>query len=182
MSKSISKEIFTTNGKIDIVEVDTEFGKKTRHTFIPDSQNYMRDRLNKIPVGKKVQVTFSDFETTRSDQQLRYHWVLVGYIAEYNQDTKEETHDAIMRLKFGTKKVKIGKIEVEVRKSVSASARIPKHKMVELIDYDLRICKFLELKVPTKKELGYVDENERVELDREKLYEGLEVPKGDIKI
>lgn len=179
MSKTTNKEIFTVLGTIGTTEVETERGKFTRHTFLPNSQGYMRDNLNKIPVGEKVSVTFSKNIPTRSEAQLAFHWVLMSLISDYVGCTPEEMHDFVMRVKFGTKKIKIGKVEVEVRKSISNSAKMPKHKAVELIDMDLKICKFLELKVPTKKELGYQDETEQI--DNKKFHEGLELPSGDVK-
>src|SRR3990167_9556750 len=98
-SKTI-KEIFTVLGSIGTTKVKTERGEFTRHTFIPNSQDYMRDRLNKIPVGRKISVTFSEEIPTRSQMQLAYHWVLCTLISEHNGDTPDEIHDFIMRLKF----------------------------------------------------------------------------------
>ena len=45
--------------------------------------------------------------------------------------------------------------EIEVRKSISNKAQFPKYMMVELVEFALETCKELEIKVPTKKELGY---------------------------
>lgn len=163
MPKHNRKEIFSVLGEIGETEVTTDRGTYKRHTFIPASQPYMRDRLNKIPLKKKVSVTFFDDIPTRSQQQLAYHFVLLTLISEHTGDSVKDLHDGIMRIKFGTKKIKIMEKEVEVRKSIANDANMPKHKAQELIDFDLEVCKFLELRVPTKSELGYVDENEKVE-------------------
>lgn len=178
MSNPKRKELFTVLGDICLTEVMTDFGKKVRHAFTPNSQAYLRDNLNKIPVGKKISITFYEDVPARSQQQLAYHMVLMGYIADYNQDSKEAMHDGIMRLKFGTRKIKIGNQEVEVRKSASDKAKMPMHKMQELIDYDLEICKFLNIKVPTAEELGYTSNKVETKVDVKKLHEGLEIPKG----
>src|SRR3990167_962197 len=106
MSKQQRKEIFTVLGEIGTTEVTTERGKFTRHTFIPTSQPYMRDRLNKISLKKKVSVTFYEEITTRSDAQLAYYWIILQYLAEYAGYTPEELHNVIMIILFGTKTVK----------------------------------------------------------------------------
>lgn len=130
MAKYGQKEIFTTNGYIDAVKVAGMNTTIQRHTFVPLSQKYLHDCLNRIPRGKKVQVTFSEHVAIRSTQQLRYHMVLMGYIANHSGLTKDETHDAVMRLKFGTKKVKIGDRIIEVRKSLSEEGKLPDRKSV----------------------------------------------------
>ena len=176
MSKHSQKEIFTVLGQIGTTEVVTERGKFTRHTFIPDSQNYMRDRLNKIPVKKKVSVAFSEHIPTRSEGQLAYHFVLCTLISDHTGDSPTEIHEAVMILKFGTKKVKLLGKEIDVRKSISNKAKMPLPMAMDLINFDLEVCKFLELKVPTRKELGYVDETEKI--DNKSLHEGLVLPEG----
>lgn len=142
------KEIFTVIGKMQLTE-----GK---HRFIPNSPSYLADRLSRISLGKEISCMFSEHVPTRSEAQLAYHWVLVHYIAEHCGYTDEEIHDAIMRLKFGTKNVIIGNRKVEVRKSISNKARLPKYMAIELISYDLQLCEELKIKVPTAQELGYI--------------------------
>lgn len=147
------KEIFTANGRIQMVK---DNAGKERKSFVPDSQRYLHDCLNRIsPVGKPVAVTFTEHIATRSDQQLRYHFVLCGYIAEYTGHTKEEIHDCIMRIKFGTKVISLDGHSMHVRKSVAEGSKFPKGDMVELINYDLELCQKLEIVVPSAKELGY---------------------------
>lgn len=92
---------------------------------------------------------------TRTEQQLRYYWVIVGLISEYTGNTEEELHEALMILKFGTKEVKLGKDLVNVRQSISNSARFEKQKMAELIEFALEKAQELEIRVPTRQELGY---------------------------
>ena len=155
MAKYGSKEIFSANGTIGKVETSDNGTVRTRHTFIPSSQRYLWDCLNRIPVGNKVSVTFFGHKATRSSSQLAYHHVLVEYIAKHAGYTHEEMHDAIMRLKFGTKTLEILGKKVEVRKSISEKARMTKSDAVELIDFDLKICAELGINVPTASELGY---------------------------
>lgn len=92
----------------------------------------------------------------RSDSQLRYHFVLVGYLAEHCGYTVEEMHDALMRIVFGEKQVKIGDQTVMVRKSISEKGDLMKSECVELIERDLSFCEELEIIVPTPQELGYL--------------------------
>lgn len=145
MSKN---ELFTAHGVIGMVD-----GKKK---FIPKSPAYVRDQMSKLQVGKNASMTLSETKAIRSPAQLAYHWVLMGYIAEYTGNTKEEMHDAIMRIKFGEKEVRIGNYKVRVRKSVSDEARMAKFDMVDLISFDLELCADLEIRVPTAEELGYI--------------------------
>lgn len=122
------------------------------------SQRYYQHFLNtKTKEGDKGTLTVSLAKPTRSESQLRYYAVIVGMIAEYTGNTWEEMHDCLMILKFGTKKVKLGKDIVNVRKSISNSARFGKLDMVELIEFALEKCFELEIKVPTRQELGYID-------------------------
>lgn len=150
MSKigTTKKELFTALGQVKLVD-----GVKR---FVPDSSDYVRDKFSRMEVGKKLSCTFFDKVPSRSQAQLAYHMILMGYLAEYSGCTREQMHDAVMRLKFGTKKISLMGMEVHVRKSVSDDARFPKYDMVELIDYDLELCKWAEIKVPTREELGYL--------------------------
>lgn len=163
MSKHNRKEIFSVLGEIGETKVTTDQGEFIRHTFLPASQTYMRDRLNKIPLKKKVQVTFFEEMTTRSDAQLAYYWVILNYLSDYTGDTPEELHEVIMVILFGTKTIKFDGQEYKVRKSIANRAKMPKHKMVELISYVIEKCTKFEIKIPSKAELGYVDENEKVD-------------------
>jgi hypothetical protein len=157
MSKATSKEIFSVNGKI--TASPTGRGRE----FTADSEPYLADCLNKLPIGKKVACTFSEENASRSAQQLSYHWVLMKYLSDYTGNTKEEMHDAIMRIVFGTKVIELKNFKVHVRKSIADSARFPKHKMVELTNYDLELCRHFDINVPTAKELGYVTEQDAQE-------------------
>src|SRR3990167_1817970 len=122
------------------------------------SQKYYQNFLNtKTKEGDKGTLTITLAKPTRSEQQLRYYAVIVGLIAEHTGNTWEEMHECLMILKFGTKKVKLGKEEVNVRKSISNSARFNKIDMIELIEFALEKCFDLEIKVPSKQELGYID-------------------------
>ena len=142
------KEIFTVLGKFK----ETPQGRK----FIPNSPRYYRDWCSKMPLDKQFAVSFAQETPSRSDSQLKYHMVLMGYISEYSCCTREEAHDAVMRAKFGTKTVKLGSISQEVRQSVSNKALFPLGYMVELISYDLELCAEMGINVPTAEELGYI--------------------------
>ena len=116
----------------------------------------MKVCVSRLAVGKSVSCTFSESVATRSSAQLAYHYVLMKYLSDETGYTKEEVHDAIMRLKFGTKMVRLGDKTVEVRKSVSDAAKLPKHEMVGLIEFDLETCASLGIHVPTPEQLGYI--------------------------
>lgn len=112
--------------------------------------------FSKLPVGTVGTLTVILKKPTRSEQQLRYYFVLVGFIAEYTGHTDDEIHDALMRLKFGVKEVKLGSDIVEVRKSISNSARMTKTECMELIEFALEKCSELNINVPSKESLGYI--------------------------
>jgi hypothetical protein len=99
---------------------------------------------------------FSEHVPTRSEAQLAYHWVIMGYMSEHTGFTKEEMHDVAMKTVFGVvRKTYNGKV-YECRQSISNSAKLPKYKVVELILWDLQECAKLEIAVPSKEELGYI--------------------------
>lgn len=150
MSKATftKQELFTSIGHVEVVN-----GKKR---FVLNSPDHYQMQLNKAPVGKPIAATFIENKASRSEQQLRYYFVLVGYIADHCGYNKEECHDALMRVKFGTRKIKIAGHVAEVRKSIANKARMPKYQCVELIDFALECCKELGIIVPTAKELGYI--------------------------
>lgn len=151
MSKATRKEIFTVIGEIQLID--------NRHRFVPKSPAFMAANVSRLPIGKKLSCTFYEDVPTRSEGQLAYHWVLMGYIAEHTGFTKDEVHEAVMIKKFGTKKIKLAGEVFVVRRSISNKARFPKPDMVELIMKDLEICNKLEIVVPTAEELGYVTDS-----------------------
>lgn len=142
------KKLFTVLGQVTLVD-----GRKE---FIPSSTGYLQTLMAGMPVGKRLTCTFYDRVPTRSEAQLHYHWVLMGIIAEHTGDTKEELHDAILRIKFGTKLVRLAGHTVQVRKSISNGGRMTVAEVAELIMYDLEICQKLDIHVPTPEELGYI--------------------------
>lgn len=147
--KDNRKQIFTVLGE---VKID---GDKKKFAF--SSPAHYHQLISNLPVGKKLGVTFEEYKASRTQQQLAYHFVLMGYVAEHTGHTKDEMHDFVMRQKFGTKTVTIlGKSE-EVRRSIADAARMPLSDCVELVDFDLALCRGLEIRVPTKEELGYLD-------------------------
>lgn len=142
------QELFTALGEVVVVD-----GRKKLELKSPA---YFQSQIAKAPVGKKLAVTVAEDKATRSRQQLAYYWILVKYIADECGYTTAECHDALMRLKFGTTTVRLGEHTVEVRKSISDIARMPKYEAVELIDYALEVCTELGIHVPTREELGYL--------------------------
>lgn len=153
MSKYTQKEICTVHGTI--VSMKTDHGE--RHTFMPSSLRYLHDCLNRIPIGKKVACLFSEHVPTRSEGQLAYHFVLVGYLCGYTGFTKDEMHDIILRAKFGVKELEFEGKVYEVRRSISERAHMAKSDAVELVNFDLELCAKFDIKVPTKSELGYIE-------------------------
>lgn len=144
----MKKPLFVVLGSIKNIE-----GK---NRFIPKSPDYLQDRLNILKPGKQVSCVFSDDVAIRSRNQLSYHFVLMTYLSEYVGETPTDMHDAVMRLCFGEREIKLGDKVVKVRKSISDGARMPKHECVELISYDLKLCGELGIHVPTAESLGYV--------------------------
>lgn len=143
-----SREIFTAFGLVGLFD-----GQKR---FIPKSSQYVRACMSRIATGKKVTMTISETGAIRSDSQLRYHWVLMGFLADHTGFSKDEMHDAVMRLKFGEKEINLGGRKVMVRKSMSKEARLAKFEAVDLITYDLELCAEMDIRVPTAQELGYL--------------------------
>jgi len=122
-----------------------------------NSRKFYQHFLNtKTKVGDLGTLTISLKKPTRSEAQLRYYWVIVGLIADYCGYNSEELHDALMKLKFGTKKIKVGKDLVEVRKSISNGAKFKKMEMIELVDFALEKAQELDIHVPSRQELGYL--------------------------
>lgn len=147
--KDNRKDVFTILGEVRLV------GDKKK--FVINSPGHYQQELNQFPEGKRLACTFEEWKASRTHQQLAYHWVLVGYLAKHTGYTKEELHDAVMRQKFGVRAIHIGQMKQFVRKSISTQARFPLAQMIELIEYDLELCRELKIKVPTKKELGYLE-------------------------
>lgn len=150
------KELFTILGTFQDV-VNSDGYTETR--FVPKSTKHFRTVSRNAPKQKTIAATFYQEVATRSQNQLAYHFVLLGYLAEHTGYTKIELHDAIMRLHFGTKKVTLNGRTTEVRASISDAAKLSKPEVSELIEYDLEVCKSLEIKVPTPEELGYITES-----------------------
>lgn len=131
--------------------------KDGKNTIALNSRTFYQHFLNtKTKDGELGSMTISMKKPTRSDSQLRYYWVVIGLIADHCGYNSEELHDAIMKLKFGTKKIKVGKDLVEVRKSISNGAKFRKMEMMELLDFVLEKANELEVVVPTKESLGYL--------------------------
>lgn len=122
------------------------------------SRAYYQHFLNtKTKVGEVGTMSLTFRKPSRTDAQLRYYAVIIGLVASHVGYTWEELHEALMILRWGTKEVKIGNQIVRVRKSISNRAKFPKDWMSEQIEFALEKANEYEIKVPTRKELGYID-------------------------
>ncbi len=175
MTKTL-KEQFSIIGHIEILKDDKGHD---RHRFIPNSSQYLSYQLRKIPAKTELTCTFSKHVATRSDQQLRFYWAILGILADYTGDVAEELHECIMIDLYGTKKKKFNGKEYQIRQSISNRAMFPKHKMVELTNYVQEVCKKFEVKIPTKEELGYGSDYHMEGTENHKeFHKNLEVPDG----
>lgn len=139
--------------------------KERRKRVQLKSDAYFNHFLQRARVGDRGTITVSFKKPTRSQQQLRYYWILVSLLAPhcgYSLDemdatlTDEEMHDALMRRKFGTKRVMVGGEVETVRRSIANRAGFPKAEMAELIEYVLELCRENGVVVPSMEELGYI--------------------------
>lgn len=129
-------------------------GERKRFKF--NSPTYYQQMIQKAPLGKKIHVTFSTKVPTRSQQQLRYYWVVINLICEHTGYEPLELHDWIMREKFGTSEVTIRDKTHHVRRSIADVAKMKKYEAVELIEYTLQLAADLDVRLPTMAELGYI--------------------------
>lgn len=77
----------------------------------------------------------------------------MGYIAEHTGFTGEEVHDVVMKYKWGTRKIELGGLSGEGRRSWTT---LTKTEATEMIAYDLELCNELGVHVPSMEELGYI--------------------------
>jgi len=119
------------------------------------SERMYQQFLKGVNVGDKVTISFSFKRPSRTKTQLNYYFVLVGILSDHLGYTKKEMHDWLMRLKWGTKEIKVGNKVETVRESVSDVAEFPLEKMGEQIEFTLEVCKECGLNIPTPAELGY---------------------------
>lgn len=136
-----------------LFEIIQHEGEKRAKILAPA---YYRHFVNSLPLGSKGVMHMTLKKPTRSQNQLSYYFVIVGLIAEYTGYDKEECHDAIMRLHFGTKIVQIGNDKIAVRKSISDRARMTKTDCINLIEFALQKAGELGIVVPTAESLGYI--------------------------
>ncbi len=120
------------------------------------SPAYYNQCLARLPIGAEVTVTISTKKATRSEQQLKYYFVLLGLISDHTGYRTDELHDYVMREVFGTKTITLNGKSTEVRQSISHAARMPKYEAQRTIEYVLELCTDLGIYVPTMAELGYL--------------------------
>lgn len=124
------------------------------------SKRYYQFWINKnTKVGDTGTIEIKNKKPTRSESQLRYYAVIVGLIAENAGYSWEEAHDWLMIECWGTKTVTINSKSIEVRRSVADHSNFPKFDMQEQIDFTLKEAKKAGVIVPTKEELGYIDDS-----------------------
>ena len=146
------KKIPTDSFQFKIVKLN---GVKTIQLLSrPYYQHWINEKTKEGDIGS-MELTLK--KPTRSEAQLRYYAVIVGLIAGHSGYTWNECHEGLMIARWGTKKIKIGNKEVFVRKSVSDSARMKKVDMMDQIEYTLSVAKDYEIKIPTREELGYLE-------------------------
>lgn len=144
----VLKEQFTSLGTV----VETEQGKKIQ---LKSTAHY-QTQLNKLPIGKEVSIQISTKQYTRSQTQLAYFMVLVGYIADYTGHSKDEMYPILIEEVYPPKEI-LWKGEMrKVRRSISDMAKMPSYDMGGLIEHALATCSDLEINVPTAQELGYI--------------------------
>ena len=129
----MSKESTTKKEEFEIIG---EFHQSTRinangveifqKKFVPDSSEHYNQQANKTTLKTKYWVTFSKKQPSRSRQQLKYHMVLMGYLADYTGHTTEEMHEIIMQMKFGLEEKQYAGGTYKIRKSISDRAKFPK--------------------------------------------------------
>ena len=156
------KEIFSIVGEFkDSKRINKNGVEVFQKVFVPASSEHYNQEANKAKTGQKYWINFTTRIPTRSKQQLKYHMVLCGYIADYTGFTREEMHAFRMAEQFGTKEITVGGVTKTIRKSIAEKAHLNKSDCVELIMGDLDLCKKLGIIVPTQKELGYEDSEEK---------------------
>lgn len=121
-----------------------------------NSPAYYQTALKRLPVGQKVTISVTTKQATRSQSQLRYYHVIINLLCDHTGYDHDEMHDYVMRAKFGTKTIRLNGQTIEVRRSISNSAKMSMSDMVELIMYAQELCADVGIVIPTPEELGYI--------------------------
>lgn len=127
-----------------------------RNRFVPHSLDYLYQGMRQFPVGAKMKVTYSLVKRQHSRPQHNYHFALCGLISEHTGFTADETHDALMKLAFGTKSVTLLGRTFEARESMSNTGGLSVSQVQELLQKDLEVCRDLDIHVPTMEQLGLI--------------------------
>lgn len=80
--------------------------------------------------GKRVEISIQRLKSSRSSQQNRYYWLLVGIMSKELGYTKDEVHDLI-KFKFLKQEVVIGE-ETEI--VVKSTTKLNKTEFGDFID------------------------------------------------
>jgi hypothetical protein len=120
------------------------------------SPTYYQSRIDKLPIGTELHITFSKKVLTRSQTQLAYFFVLVNYIADYTGHTVNEMYPILIEEVWEPTEILYRGQMRKVRKSISDVAKMGKLEMGELIEHALATCSELEINVPSAESLGYL--------------------------
>jgi len=144
----------------EIKEIKDTDGFVRKH-FFPKSAGHMSAVLSRFPIGKPLGIQIIADELSFSDSQRAYHFVLLKYISTETGNTVDDEHHDSMVEVFGKKMFTNYKGEKrEGRHSISNASELNLDDISKLIERDVAVCNFLGLVIPTKRELGYIDEHE----------------------
>jgi hypothetical protein len=147
-----------------MIKLHTDPDGIQRKHFFPNSRNHFLAVCNRFPMGQKIGMIPVLEDLSFSDSQRAYHFVLCGYLAHEVGYTKDDAHDDAMKEVFGIRTYKNHEgIIREGRYSISDIGGLKLPDVQNLINRDLAVCAFLNIVVPTKAELGYIDTDVRPE-------------------
>lgn len=130
-----------------------------RKHFVPRSRAHFLSVCNRYPEDKEIGMIPVEEVNVRSRGQLAYHRVLIRYIANEQVMSEDDVHDALMKEVFGIREYTFMGKTHQGRYSLSDAGGLRTSQVIDLIEKDLETCAFLGIVVPTKEELGYIDES-----------------------
>lgn len=130
-----------------------------RKHFVPRSRQHFLAVCNRYAEDKEIGMIPVEEVNVRSRGQLAYHKVLARYIANDQGMSEDDVHDAQMKEVFGIREYTFMGKTNQGRYSLSDAGGLKTSQVIDLIEKDLEVCAFLGIVVPTKEELGYIDES-----------------------
>jgi len=130
-----------------------------RKHFVPRSRQHLLSVYNRLPVDKEIGMVPVEEVNIRSRGQLAYHKVLARYIANDQEMTEDDVHDALMKEVFGIREYTFMGKTHQGRYSLSDAGGLKTSQVMDLIEKDLATCSFLGIVVPTLESLGYISNN-----------------------